>query len=698
MQDQIHRLLSNKQYIPSNIPQLLKGLGLAPNQQQKLQAALREMERAGRVARIKGNRYISPPDADLVPGRIMITRQGRGFLTPDDPTEAEISVAANELGTAFPGDHVLVRRDVKPTSKSKKKSWSDGGTVIRVLERLRTRFVGTLRRSKAVYYVDIDDPHVQHNIYVSKPTGDKNQAKVGNKVVVELQQWTTPRTNPEGKITEVLGAPHARGVDMLGVLRQYDLTEKFPHRVLQEVRQLGNVVTESDRQGRTDCRKQPVISIDPESARDFDDAFSLHRSKSGQWCLRVHIADVSHYVKPGSALDKEAHKRGNSTYLIDRVIPMLPEALSNELCSLKPHVDRLTKCVEFLLTDAGEVIRSRSFSAVIHSKQRFTYEEALNIIERKPKGEFEHMLHHAHKLAQHIRKKRFKNGALEFEFPEIHMELDARGHIKNIARSGSDVAHQLIEEFMLLTNEAVAGRLMKLKRPTIYRVHEAPKVQRLESYRQDILRHSIPCGDLSDPREVQKLLRRLQQHPLGDVLKIGYLKSLNRACYSTDPLGHYGLAKDKYAHFTSPIRRYADLVVHRSLFDNPKVARQSLQATAAQLSQTERNAADAERDSRLVKLHAYLHRQLKSGKLHRYPATITDLRNFGFFVDIHDLGISSIVPLSVLEDDFYEYNAEKNQIIGRKSKRRLKLGSKIDVEIAKIDASKKSLEFRIAPR
>jgi ribonuclease R len=413
--------------------------------------------------------------------------------------------------------------------------------------------------------------------------------------------------------------------------------------------------------------------------------------------LWVHIADVSHYVQPGSALDQEARRRGNSTYLVDRVIPMLPEALSNELCSLKPVVDRLTKCVEFLLSKDGHVLQSKFYAAVIHSQRRFTYQEVFRILQgQSSQDPIERMLHQAHALAQKIRRRRFQAGSLDLDFPESKIRLDERGQISRIEKVENDVSHQLIEEFMLLTNEAVAARLMSRNIPAIYRVHEEPDERRLQEYREEVLSHHVPCGNLTNRREVQKLLRKLNTLPIGDALKIGFLKSLMRARYAVDPIGHYGLAKEKYAHFTSPIRRYADLVVHRALFQHSHGSRYSLKETSDHISATERNSADAERDSKDVKLYAYLNKQIASGRLERYQALVIDVRNFGFFVDVPDLAMSGLVHLSCLEDDFYVFDHVRNQLVSRRSKRTIRLGDKMEVQIHKVDMFKKQVDFRPA--
>jgi len=695
MRDQIIRLLAQKDYVAANVPELLRLLLLAPNQQQELQAALQKLEQAGLVARIKGNCYISPRDADLIAGRIRMNRAGKGFLQPDDASLKEIAIPENATLTALHEDRVLVRRDVR------RKNFRDGdtetGTVVRILERRRTQIVGTLAQSKQFLYVIPDDPRIPHDVYVTPPRDVGRKANLGDKVVVELREWESRHTNPEGEIVEVLGAPDEEGVDMLSVLRQYNLPLHFPKAVLAEAHVIGNVVHEKDMVGRLDCRAHNVITIDPDDAKDFDDAICLEKVSPEQWRLWVHIADVSHYVRPGTALDAEARKRGNSTYLVDRVIPMLPEALSNELCSLKPNVDRLTKCVEFLVSADGRVLNAKFHSAVIHSQRRFTYQQVLAILQRKPADEpIEQMLHSAHQLAQKIRKHRFKNGSLDLDFPETKIRLDEQGRVLRIEKNENDVSHQLIEECMLLANEAVATRLMTLRTPAIYRIHEEPEPRRLQEYRQEVMAHNVQCGNLSQPAEVQKLLAKLGTIPIGSALKIGFLKSLMRACYSVEPLGHYGLAKKKYTHFTSPIRRYADLVVHRALFDKDAVKGAALKEIAEHISLTERNSADAERDSKDVKLFAFLKAQLESGAPVKYPALVTDVRNFGFFVDVPGLAMSGLVPLSTIEDDFYVFDESRRNLVGRRTRRVIRLGDRLTVQVAKVDRFKKQVDFCLA--
>ncbi len=786
MEEQILSLLGEKDYSPATGPELLRALHLPPDRQSQLNRSLRQLERTGQITRTKGDRYIKSREADLIPGRIQINRAGKGFLQPDDAGLKEIMIPENETGTALHGDRVLVRRNVRSRGlRPERGTAPETGSVIRILERKRSQIVGTLQRGRQFLYVIPDDPRMPHDIYVPEPRDVGRKPNIGDKVVVELLEWTSRHNNPEGEIIEVLGAPDEEGVDMLSVLRQYNLPLHFPKPVLAEARANGTTVQSHELAGREDCRAHQVITIDPDDAKDFDDAICLQRSGHHQWKLWVHIADVSHYVKPGTALDDEARKRGNSTYLVDRVIPMLPEALSNELCSLKPNVDRLTKCVEFLIADDGRVLSTKFYPAVIHSQRRFTYKEVFAILQSGPNklgggnrraatisaassgatlaneatapplvrggvvaarqplpnDSIVQMLHDAHELAQKIRRLRFKNGSLALDFPETKIRLDDQGRVLRIEKIENDVSHQLIEEYMLLANEAVATRLMSRNQKAIYRVHEEPDERRLNEFREDVLSHHIPCGNLTKRPEVAKLLEKLDTIPIGAALKIGFLRSLMRARYDVEPLGHYGLAKAKYTHFTSPIRRYADLVVHRALFpgsapasgavfrapaENPGAPKPSdrsshlhaheagrearpatpgagvlpkfhpLKETAEHISDTERNSADAERDSKDVKMYAFLKAQLQMAQPPVYPALVTDVRNFGFFVDVPGLAMSGLIHCSSLTDDFYEFDETRGTLTGRRNRRVFRLGDKVEVQIAKVDSFKKQVDFRLA--
>jgi ribonuclease R len=701
-EDIILQRLAHKDYRPTTAEVLITMLSISEQDRPSFLATLDHLETQGRILLTKNNRYIAAEEADLVPGIIQLTRQGRGFVQPDAPGLKEIAIPDHATSTAMHGDRVLVRLDVRPTGlRSTTSPETRSGAVVRILERKRSRLVGTLAQGKYVFHVIPDDPRMQHQVVVPEPKDVGRKAQIGDKVVVEILSWQDRFSSPEGEIVEVLGPPDQEGVDMLSVLRQYDLPLSFPRPVLDEARAIADahaqiVASPEELIDRTDCRSHNVVTIDPDDAKDFDDAICVQSTNDGHWKLWVHIADVSHYVRPGSELDKEARLRGNSTYLVDRVIPMLPEALSNELCSLKPQVDRLTKCVEFLLDPRGAVLKTKFYPAIIHSKRRFTYQEALTVIEaNKPADHLEEMLLQAHQLAQHIRRARFKNGSLDLDFPENKIRLDDRGRILRIDRNENDVSHQLIEECMLLANEAVAGRLMKLNLPAVYRIHEAPKDEKLAEYRETVLSHHVPCGNLSKREEIQKLLRKLSTLPIGAALKIGFLRSLMRARYSVEPLGHYGLAKEKYTHFTSPIRRYADLIVHRVLFDKVPAPAAQIAKMADHISITERNSADAERDSRDVKLYAHLEAQLESDTPELYDALVTEVRNFGFFIDVTRLGMSGMVHLSSIPDDFFVFDPQRSTLTGKQTRRVISLGDNVKVQIHRVDRAKKQVDFRL---
>jgi ribonuclease R len=699
MDTEILRLLGQPNYKPIDVPGLAKELKLTAERQNELKKTLRNLEKHGLVIRTKGHRYIIAREAGLIPGVIQITRSGRGFVQPDETGIGEISIPESGTGTAMHGDHVLVRLDLRAKGLRKTAPDMNTGAVARILERKRSQFVGTLQRGKQFLHVTPDDPRLPSAVVVPEPRDVGRKANLGDKVVVEILQWESRHVPPEGEVIEVLGPPDEEGVDMLSVLRHYDLPLSFPKAVLHEANTIArsrpdNQPSAQECADRVDCRGHNVITIDPDDAKDFDDAICIQRN-GDKWKLWVHIADVSHYVRPGSPLDVEAKKRGNSTYLVDRVIPMLPEALSNELCSLKPDLDRLTKCVEFALSKEGEVLSTKFYSAVIRSRRRFTYKEAFAILQRQPKGEIETMLHDANAMAQRIRQLRFKRGSLDLDFPENKIRLDEQGKVLRIERIENDISHQLIEEYMLLANEAVATNLMRSNKPAVYRIHEPPKEKKLQEFREDILSHRIHCGDLTHRPEVQKLLARLNTLPAGAALKIGFLKSLMRARYAVEPLGHYGLAKTKYTHFTSPIRRYADLVVHRVLFQKADFPIPVVKQIADHITDTERNSADAERDSKEVKLYAYLKAQIENEERVPYPALVTDLRNFGFFVDVPTLGLSGIVPLSSMQDDFYILEPARNHIVGRHTHRVIKMGDRLTVEVYRVDSFKKQVDFRI---
>src|SRR2546423_14715799 len=509
IQEQILALLGSANYRPLNKSELAKALGRKSGVRMGLSQVVGDLERAGEIARIRKNRYVLPPAADLIAGKLHIHQAGYGFLISEKPGESDIFIAAENIGTAMHGDRVLVRisRDV-PDRRIKGRR---EGRVIRILERAHDTMVGTLQRSRNFYYVVPDDPRFVHDIYV-RPTPDvadqrgradhkesrssQTAATVGDKVVVRLEPWESRHVNPEGEIIEVLGPASAPGVDMLSIIRRHHLPTNFPKGVLDEANQIPEKVDSHQLEGREDLRKEFIVTIDPDDARDFDDAVQVERTKSG-WRLGVHIADVAAYVEVGSTLDREARRRGHSVYLPDRVIPMLPERLSNGVCSLNPGVDRLTHSV-FIHFDKNGVAKSARFArSVIRSAHRLTYKQAHSILSSPPGDELGERLHEAWELAALLRKKRFEHGALDLDFPEVKVWLDKQGDPVRLERVENDESHQLIEEFMLAANEAVARELKKRAIPTVYRVHENPDPEKIAQHREFVLSFAYRVVDLT---------------------------------------------------------------------------------------------------------------------------------------------------------------------------------------------------------
>jgi ribonuclease R len=645
IREQILALLASPDYRPLDKRELVRALGRKSGVRMGLNHALRELERSGEIARIRKNRYILPTAADLVTGTLQIHQAGYGFLTTEKPGEPDIFIAAENTGTAMHGDRVVARiaRD-EPYGRTKGRR---EGRVIRILERAHDTIVGTLQHSRNFYYVVPDDPRLVHDVYVQLPPPaavPKTPAR-GDKVVVRLESWESRHVNPEGEIVEVLGPASAPGVDMLSIVRKYHLPTEFPNNVLDQADRIPEKIDARQLGGREDLRKKFIVTIDPDDARDFDDAIDVEKIDSGGWRLGVHIADVAAYVEPDSALDREARRRGNSVYLPDRVIPMLPERLSNGVCSLNPGVDRLTHSV-FIHFDKNGVAKSARFArTVIHSAHRLTYKQAYAILKSAPRDPLGEQLHVAWELASILRRKRFEHGSLDLDFPEVKLRLDETGKPVRLERIDNDESHQLIEEYMLAANEAVARELKKRTVPTIYRIHENPDPDKLAEYREFVLSFNYQVGDLTHRAEVQRLLVSIRGKPEEQALKIGLLKSLKRARYAPQPLGHYGLAKPNYLHFTSPIRRYADLVVHRALADHngkhrARIDMSQIASISEHVSMTERVAAEAEIESVRMKKLEFFQRQLDERNPQVFRAAIVDVRNYGLVVELPDVLIT----------------------------------------------------------
>lgn len=704
IRDKVLRHLSRPKYSPLNRKQLVKALKLPPEEASALKNTLMSLEQEGRVARIRKDHWILPDEAQLVTGVISFNPKGHATLIPNEETEEKLHIAAEDTWLALHQDLVVVRKQ-PPHSLGRGRHRAlekPTGRVIRILKRRRENYVGTLQRSGRFFHVVPDDPRYIQNFYVASPheCALDPQPDIGDKVVIRLTGWESRHVNPEGEIIERLGRPGEPGVDILGIIRKHNLATEFPAEVLSEVGDFahpeGDAPMPADDPKRLDLRDEFIITIDPKTAKDFDDAIHVTPLGNQRWQVGVHIADVSSYVKAGSALDREARKRGNSTYLVNQVIPMLPEELSNGLCSLNPHVDRLTFSVLAEIDSYGRITSHRITTSIIHSKHRLSYEQALERLQREPQDDIDHLIHRAWDVASRLRRKRFDEGALDLEMPEVKVILNEHGEPVDIVRQDHDESHQLIEEFMLMANEVVALELRNKHKAAVFRVHEAPDPEKLEEYREQLAIHGIKVGDLTNMQEVRKALDMVAERPDGHALKVGFLRSLKKADYRPKPLGHYGLAKANYTHFTSPIRRYADLIVHRALKSRKAIMSQDqLYKTALHISETERISSDAEFESVKLKKLEFFERQMHADPPARFPALIMDVTNYGMFVELPDSLMSGLIHISSMEGDFFYYEEMDQRLRGKRTGVTYQLGDRVQVEVERVDIFKQQIDFRM---
>lgn len=685
LKDRLIRHMEDGHYEPQSKSELARALNVDSRQKLDFRALVDQMEEEGKLVRLQKGRYaLKQERRNLVHGMIRILRSGKILFLPrkgdpaaaalgwDTETVPELELKPNHLGTALDGDRVAVRVERKAARgrrniRRNRFSSPDADMKARVeevTERARSRWLGVFRTGK-------NKPGRVLGDGVSSPSSielaEKPAMEVlpGQLVSVEPVTCGEEKKAPRGKIVEVLGYPDEPHVDMEAVIRKYGLSVEFPASVLRELETLPQTPSPGELARREDWTDRTVITIDPASARDFDDAISITATPSG-WTLAVHIADVSHFVKPGGSLDGEALRRGNSTYLPDRVLPMLPPRLSDDLCSLRPDVVRLTKVCEMKFDKKGKMLRARFADAFIRSKARLTYQEAFAMLKGNDKGEVPSTVREAWNLASILRRNRYAKGALDLDFPEVRAVMDKDGRVTGIITEEYDESHQLIEECMLAANEAVALALKNGNRPTIYRVHEEPDSAKLFEFGQLCRLYGHPVHDIGQRQYLNELMKSIKGSPDEQLLKLALLKSLMRARYDTEPLGHYGLATPNYCHFTSPIRRYADLVVHRSLnpllASPPKGAKGAgstgrLEEDAEHISETERISASAEKDANRMKLFEWLEGQCYADHPEVHEALVTETRHFGVLLEIPRLQIKGLVKPDKLPGGRWVYEA-----------------------------------------
>ncbi|MFN4290826.1 MAG: ribonuclease R [Permianibacter sp.] len=692
---------------PLPFPAILNGLGLFSEEHEiALERRLRAMARDGQLVQNRRGLWCLPGKMDVKAGRVEGHRDGFGFVILDEGGDDWV-LSEREMRKALHGDRVLV------AAQGRDRRGRIEALIVEVLGAEARHVVGRYFRQRGVAFVKASDPRISQEFIV--PPGDELGAKDGQMVVVELAPRVSALTQPLAKVVEVLGDHLAPGMEIEVAIRQFDLPHQFPPAVDKEIAALAPVVREEDKAGRIDLRALPLVTIDGEDAKDFDDAVYCERKKAGGWRLWVAIADVSHYVRPGTALDAEALNRGNSVYFPGFVIPMLPELLSNGLCSLKPEVDRLCLVCEMTVSDAGNLSSYRFYPAVMRSQQRFTYTRVWALLNGEPAASDKEVqllpcLRELQALYQTLADARRQRGAIELDTRETKVQFNDQRKIEKIVPVLRNDAHRLIEECMILANVAAARFLNKHDMPTLFRVHQGPNLRKLEMLREQLAVLGLRLGGGAEPtpKDYAQLMARIAERPDADTIQVLLLRSLTQAVYQPDMEPHFGLALTAYAHFTSPIRRYPDLVVHRgikailaasdkAMVGNDGAVRYdpaTLAAVGSQNSMTERRADEASRD-----VTSWLKCEYMRDKLgERFVGRVTAVVGFGLFVELEEIFVEGLVHISSLRNDYYHFDAAHQTLTGERSGERFALGDRIQVRVADVDLEQRKIDFQFIER
>lgn len=690
--DRIMTTLSKSTEKGFNYKQIAKRLEITDAAARQMVAEILEnLTVQGVLEELYTGKYRMKQSRGYITGTVDMTRMGYGFITSED-IEEDVFVTAKNLKTALHGDKVKVYLFAK------RKGARPEGEVVEIIERWRTTFVGTVEVMPNFAFLIPDNKNMPFDLFV--PSNKLNGAKQGQKAVAKVIDWDPKSKNPVAEIINVLGFPGLHETEMHAILAEFELPYHFTEEVEADAESIQGEITKKDIKERRDFREIPTFTIDPADARDFDDALSLRKLENGNWEVGVHIADVTHYVRPGSIVEEEAKQRATSVYLVDRVVPMLPERLSNNICSLNPREDKLTYSAVFEINEKAEVLDEWFGRTIINSDKRFSYNEAQKIIDTE-EGDMKEEVLLLHDLAQQLRKKRFSAGAFAFEKIEVKFELDKSGKPLGIKFREMGTANQLIEEFMLLANKRVAEYVgKKLKGKTfVYRIHDKPDPEKISNFSHFIKRFGYKLTEdekVPLAKAMNKLLTSVAGKKEQNIIETLALRSMAKAVYSTDNIGHYGLSFKHYTHFTSPIRRYPDMMVHRLLTDylaeNKPGDRDKYEKLCDHSSKMERLASEAERAS--VKYKQVEFMSDKTGQI--FEGVISGVTEWGIYVEIIENQCEGMVSVRDLEDDFYEYDEECYCIRGRSNGKVYTLGDRIHIVVAKADMQKKQLDFRIA--
>ena len=692
----VYELISDEMYIPMKIKELANILQVEKEERYELEEILKALVLEGKIKRTSRGKYLKEEEkvfAGVFQGNI----RGFGFVSSDE-FEDDVFISADDVNGAFDGDQVEFMITRIPDGKRKE------GKIIRILAHGVTSVVGLFEKKQHFGFVKPDNQRLQQDIYI--PVGKEKGAVSGQKVIVELSSYGDEQKKPEGKVIEILGFADAPGTDILSIVKDYDLPTEFPERVLNQAERVAREVSEEDIASRLDLRDLEMVTIDGEDAKDLDDAVSLLMDGE-HYKLGVHIADVSNYVKERSALDREALKRGTSVYLVDRVIPMLPPKLSNGICSLNPQVDRLALSCIMTINPEGEVLDHIIAETVINVKERVTYNSVAKILEDNEPEEIKKyeklvpLFKRMEKLSKILRTRRKSRGAIDFDFPETKVFLDERGQPKEIKPYERNVATRIIEDFMLMANETVAEEYFWRELPFLYRNHEMPepdKIRALSTFINNFGYH-IRFNEEVRPMEIQKLLHKIEDSPYQAMISNLTLRSMRQARYSSENNGHFGLAAKYYTHFTSPIRRYPDLQIHRIIKENIRGRlneeriehyQRILPDISHQASITERRAEEAERETIKLKKAEYIKKYIGE----HFEGIISGMTKWGFYVQLPNT-VEGMVHVVNLTDDYYHYDESRYEMVGEATGKTYKLGQVVTIEVVAVDIPRRTIDFTL---
>lgn len=685
-------------YRPMDIQELVAVFDINPDEYKSFKKVLKSMEREGLIVRTKKDKFGVPERLGLITGKLQVHQKGFGFLLPEAEGEKDVFIPSSSMNGAINGDKVLVQITREDLNGKKRE-----GEVREVLERSNSKIIGVYEDSRNFGFVVPEDTRLNQDIFISKK--DRNGAKDGDVVICEIVKWADKRRSPEGIVKEVLGRKGDKGLDILTIIKKYGLPEEFSEKVLNYAENIEEEIEAKEYARRKDLRNLRMVTIDGEDAKDLDDAVSIERLDNGKFRLGVHIADVSHYVREKNPLDKEALKRGTSVYLIDRVIPMLPKKLSNGICSLNPKVDRLALSCFMVIDKNGKVIQHEIEESVIKTSERMTYTDVTKILENNDEelikrydylvDDFKAM----EELCNILREKRIKRGAIDFNFEESKIILNDLGKPIDIKPYDRAIANRIIEEFMLVCNETIAEHMFWTNLPFVYRIHEEPDEEKLEKFKEFVynLGYIVRWGQEAHPRALQDILEKVKGKKEETVVSTLLLRSMMQAKYSPECVGHFGLAAKYYCHFTSPIRRYPDLQIHRIIkeqlngkIDEKRAGRLTniVEIASKQSSEMERLAQEAEREVDDLKKAEYMQERIGE----EFTAIISSVTSFGLFAELPNT-IEGLIHITALDDDYYIYDEAHLCLIGERTKKVYRLGDEIKVRCTRVDIDNREVYF-----